>query len=64
MIAQEKEFDYPPKLYRFTGEYHTGEAGHRRATRNKDKFRAPIYKNDDGKTVVDMTQIEYLPKTK
>jgi hypothetical protein len=59
MPEKEKEFDYPPRLYRFTGEYHHGTAGHRKAHRNKDRFRAPIYKSDDGKTVVDMTQIEY-----
>lgn len=60
MPEQTKEFGYPPKQYQFTGDYHEGYAGYRRAKRNQDRYRAPIYKNDEGHVVLDMQQVEWL----
>ena len=54
---QIKEFGYPPKIYNFTGEYSKQTQGCYKAMRNKRIVYTPIYKNDEGETINDMTQI-------
>jgi len=52
-----KEFGYPPKIYRFTGEYSEQIQGYYKATRNKKIVYAPIYENEKGKKIIDMKQL-------
>jgi len=52
-----KEIGYPPKEYRFTGKYSRQTQGYYKATRNKKIVYAPIYKNKEGQTIIDMGQI-------
>ncbi len=62
MAKDSIECGWPPKVYRFTGEYAYGEEGYRKASRNKKPYRLPEYQADDGHKVYDATQKEYLPK--
>lgn len=55
---------YPEKEFYFTGEYHYSQAGYRRKLKNRNPFRAPIYKAENGEQIIDMSQVEYLAKEK
>jgi hypothetical protein len=55
------ESGYPPQIYKFTGKYSekiAGQANKSKAARNKKVTGyAPIYANEKGQIVVDMTQV-------
>ena len=52
-----KKFGYPPKWYRFTGEYSELIQGYYKAKRNQRIVYAPIYKNQMGHRILDMGNV-------
>ena len=54
---QNLTFGYPPETYTFTEKYQLILQGFYKAFRNKRTVCAPIYANNKGKSLIDMTQV-------